>query len=157
MQERSTYEGCVLKRFLPTEVKNLHQSAWTPVSIETNQHRYLNNEINLKVSWPALHRSLMLPSPIFIPLVSQAGYQELVNAIIRPPRAKYKTSALGPQEFEFLGKAFKRTDFRLLNERANVLECRCTQRRENGCFLEIDLSSVFFVTFCEQKAEMVRA
>ncbi|CBJ29857.1 conserved unknown protein [Ectocarpus siliculosus] len=53
----------------------------------------------------------------------QAGYQELVNAIIRPPRARYEVEALGPVEFEFLGKAFKRLDFRLLNDRGHVLEC----------------------------------
>ncbi|CAM9253114.1 unnamed protein product, partial [Hapterophycus canaliculatus] len=53
----------------------------------------------------------------------QAGYQELVNAIIRPPRAQYEVEALGPVEFEFVGKAFKRIDFRLLNDRGHVLEC----------------------------------
>lgn len=55
---------------------------------------------------------------------TQAGYQELVNAIIRPPRARYEVEALGPVEFEFVGKAFKRLDFRLLNDRGHVLECR---------------------------------
>ncbi|CAM9567385.1 unnamed protein product, partial [Ectocarpus sp. 12 AP-2014] len=54
---------------------------------------------------------------------TQAGYQELVNAIIRPPRARYEVEALGPVEFEFVGKAFKRLDFRLLNDRGHVLEC----------------------------------
>ena len=47
-----------------------------------------------------------------------------MNAIIRPPRAEYEVDALGPVEFEFVGKAFKRIDFRLLNERGHVLECR---------------------------------
>ena len=57
-------------------------------------------------------------------LLKKAGYQELVNAIIRPPRAQYDVSALGPVEFDFVGKAFKRIDFRLLNDRGHVLECR---------------------------------
>lgn len=55
---------------------------------------------------------------------NKAGYQELVNAIIRPPRAEYEIEALGPVEFDFVGKPFKRMDFRLLNERGHVLECR---------------------------------
>eukprot|EP00903_Cladosiphon_okamuranus_P008877 g8499.t1 len=55
--------------------------------------------------------------------MAKAGYQELVNAIIRPPRAQYEVEALGPVEFEFVGKAFKRIDFRLLNDRGHVLEC----------------------------------
>lgn len=66
--------------------------------------------------------------------LAQAGYQELVNAIIRPPRAQYEVEALGPAEFEFVGKLFKRIDFRLLNDRGHVLECRyiciCMQVRE---------------------------
>ncbi|CAM9109177.1 unnamed protein product [Pylaiella littoralis] len=55
--------------------------------------------------------------------MAKAGYQELVNAIIRPPRAQYDVQALGPVEFEFVGKSFKRIDFRLLNDRGHVLEC----------------------------------
>lgn len=54
----------------------------------------------------------------------QAGYQELVNAIIRPPRAEYDIEALGPPEFEFVGKMFRRHDFQLRNERGYILECR---------------------------------
>lgn len=34
-----------------------------------------------------------------------------MNAIIRPPRAEYEDSHLGPQAFTFCGKNFKRTDF----------------------------------------------
>ena len=38
--------------------------------------------------------------------MARLGYQELVNAIIRPPRADYKMEALGPPAFTFCGKRF---------------------------------------------------
>lgn len=73
---------------------------------------------------PPVPPILCAPGPSFS-RETQVGYQELVNAIIRPPRAQYEDEALGPVEFEFVGKAFKRIDFRLLNDRGHVLECRC--------------------------------
>ncbi|KAK7230474.1 palmitoyl-(protein) hydrolase [Aureococcus anophagefferens] len=44
------------------------------------------------------------------------GYQELVNAIIRPPRAEYDMDDLGPASFEWHGHAFQRVDLELLAE-----------------------------------------
>ncbi|KAH8061412.1 palmitoyl-(protein) hydrolase [Aureococcus anophagefferens] len=41
------------------------------------------------------------------------GYQELVNAIIRPPRAEYDMDDLGPASFEWHGHAFQRVDLEL--------------------------------------------
>ena len=32
------------------------------------------------------------------------GYDQLVNAIIRPPRAQYEIQHLGPREFTFCGE-----------------------------------------------------
>ncbi|CAM9743204.1 unnamed protein product [Chrysoparadoxa australica] len=55
--------------------------------------------------------------------MAKQGYQELVHAIIRPPRAQYSISDLGPTSFAFMGKKFKRTDFQLLNPRGNRLMC----------------------------------
>ena len=49
--------------------------------------------------------------------MAKMGYQELVNAIIRPPRAEYKMEALGPPAFNFCGKRFTRTDFTLRTKR----------------------------------------
>ena len=40
--------------------------------------------------------------------MAKAGYQQLVNAIIRPPRCQYHMSNLGPVRFEISGKAFMR-------------------------------------------------
>ena len=52
------------------------------------------------------------------------GYQECVNAIIRPPRAaSYKNEALGPPRFRFGGQTFQRRDFDLVNDRDMVLKC----------------------------------
>lgn len=51
------------------------------------------------------------------------GYQELVNAIIRPPRCQYSVDNLGPIEFEYGGKLFRRKDFLLINTRGYKLEC----------------------------------
>mmetsp|Transcript_9172 Transcript_9172/g.25378 ORF Transcript_9172/g.25378 Transcript_9172/m.25378 type:complete len:554 (+) Transcript_9172:189-1850(+) len=55
--------------------------------------------------------------------MAKLGYQELVNAIIRPPRAEYKMEALGPPAFNFCGKRFTRTDFTLQTKRGYNLEC----------------------------------
>lgn len=42
-----------------------------------------------------------------------AGVQELVNAIIRPPRAEYEMAHLGPASFEFCDRRFRRVDFQV--------------------------------------------
>ena len=55
------------------------------------------------------------------------GYNELVNAIIRPPRCNYEMSQLGPQHFDFGGKQFERVDFELLNQRGLRVLCSMWQ------------------------------
>eukprot|EP00581_Thalassiosira_minuscula_P008505 CAMPEP_0183707018 /NCGR_PEP_ID=MMETSP0737-20130205/3709_1 /TAXON_ID=385413 /ORGANISM="Thalassiosira miniscula, Strain CCMP1093" /LENGTH=572 /DNA_ID=CAMNT_0025934587 /DNA_START=258 /DNA_END=1976 /DNA_ORIENTATION=+ len=55
--------------------------------------------------------------------MAKTGYQELVNAIIRPPRAKYREEHLGPPAFSFLGKRFTRTDFTLQTKGGFNLQC----------------------------------
>ena len=55
--------------------------------------------------------------------MARAGYQELVNAIVRPPRADYKEEALGPPAFAFCGRRFTRTDFTLKTKRGLNLQC----------------------------------
>lgn len=55
--------------------------------------------------------------------MAKSGYQELVNAIIRPPRANYREEHLGPPTFNFLGKRFTRTDFTLQTKRGLNLQC----------------------------------
>ena len=49
--------------------------------------------------------------------MAKLGYQELCNAIIRPPRSNYPLSALGPEEFVFCNTNFVRRDFGIVNER----------------------------------------
>lgn len=51
------------------------------------------------------------------------GYQELINAIIRPPRCQYQVFHLGPPTFDFCGKSFKRTDFEVRNPRGLKIVC----------------------------------
>ena len=53
------------------------------------------------------------------------GYQQLVNVIIRPPRAMYDVSQhLGPSQFSFYDDTqIQRTDFTVLNERGYTLQC----------------------------------
>ena len=46
--------------------------------------------------------------------MARRGYEQLVNAVIRPPRATYTQSQLGPAEFSFLGQRFARDDVELL-------------------------------------------
>ena len=56
--------------------------------------------------------------------MAKMGYQECVNAIIRPPRAKsYKDATLGPPVFNFGGQTFARQDMDLVNGRDMVLKC----------------------------------
>lgn len=55
--------------------------------------------------------------------MARMGYQELVNAIIRPPRADYKEESLGPPAFVFCGRRFTRTDFALRTKRGLNLQC----------------------------------
>lgn len=55
--------------------------------------------------------------------MAKAGYQQLVHAIIRPPRCEYDESILGPKEFTFCGKNFRRTDFTIKNARKLNVFC----------------------------------
>ena len=55
--------------------------------------------------------------------MAQLGYQELVNAIIRPPRAKYELDSLGPTNFSFFEKNFTRMDSTLMTRRGYNLVC----------------------------------
>jgi hypothetical protein len=43
------------------------------------------------------------------------SYEQLVHAIIRPPRARYSLEQLGPADFTFLGQRFHRDDVELLS------------------------------------------
>jgi len=63
------------------------------------------------------------PKKLGLYQMAKVGYQELCNAIIRPPRSKYKLEALGPEEFEFCGEQFVRKDFGVVNERGLLVEC----------------------------------
>lgn len=51
------------------------------------------------------------------------GYQELVNAIIRPPRADYEEAHLGPSKFYFGNQEFQRDDMELRNDRDMRIKC----------------------------------
>ena len=49
------------------------------------------------------------PPPSYYTMI-KSGYNELVKAIIRPPRAEYTVDTLGPENFRFAGQMFTRTD-----------------------------------------------
>lgn len=51
------------------------------------------------------------------------SYQQLVNAIIRPPRCRYTIDQLGPTEFDYCGRRIRRKDFQLTNPRNLNFEC----------------------------------
>ncbi|KAL3811571.1 hypothetical protein ACHAXA_006856 [Cyclostephanos tholiformis] len=61
--------------------------------------------------------------------MAKLGYQELCNAIIRPPRSDYPLEALGPEEFDFCGERFVRRDFGVVNERGLLLECSMWRKK----------------------------
>jgi len=48
---------------------------------------------------------------------------QLVNAIIRPPRAEYEIEQLGPSSFVFCKKRFQRHDLVLVNQRGLAMQC----------------------------------
>ncbi|KAJ8611943.1 hypothetical protein CTAYLR_004376 [Chrysophaeum taylorii] len=50
-------------------------------------------------------------------------YDELVRAIIRPPRADYNVARLGPRRFNFCSRTFVRNDSVLVNTRGLALRC----------------------------------
>jgi len=52
---------------------------------------------------------------------AQDAYDQLVHAIIRPPRHKYDMADLGPAQFTFCGKVFRRKDLVLKNARGQKL------------------------------------
>lgn len=69
--------------------------------------------------------------------MAKQGYQELVNAIIRPPRCIYEMKHLGPKVFEFCGKSFQRIDFELTNPRG--LKFVCSQWEPLPAFRQNDI------------------
>ena len=67
----------------------------------------------------------------------QKGYEEIINAIIRPPRSSYEMTMLGPKSFNFFDRTINRVDFSLRNRRALALrcslwECSSEDRAANG-------------------------
>jgi pimeloyl-ACP methyl ester carboxylesterase len=54
---------------------------------------------------------------------AKKGYEQLVHAIVRPPRASYKISHLGPDSFTFCKRRFVRDDSTLLTERGLKIQC----------------------------------
>jgi hypothetical protein len=60
--------------------------------------------------------------------MSFAGYSALWKAIVRPPRANYETSDLGPEKFIVHGSdkqpyKVQRTDFTITNQRGSIIVC----------------------------------
>lgn len=53
----------------------------------------------------------------------RSTYDSVVNAIIRPPRAEYRDSNLGPKRFLFGGHEFMRSDLQVQNCKGLSLEC----------------------------------
>jgi len=53
----------------------------------------------------------------------KVGYSDLVDAIIRPPRAEYSMDELGPMNFQLRGRHYERSDFQIRNAHGLNLEC----------------------------------
>ena len=54
---------------------------------------------------------------------AKAGYAEAINAIIRPPRARYSLAELGPERFTLAGLRYHRIDFVVRNNRNMLVQC----------------------------------
>ena len=50
------------------------------------------------------------------------GYEQLVQAIIRPPKAEYEIADLGPTRFSYGGVDFVREDMQVRNPRGLLLD-----------------------------------
>ena len=76
--------------------------------------------------------------------MAQKGYEQLVHAIIRPPRATYPPSALGPSHFSFLQERFVRTDVVLptLHPHEHHVVVDSSEEEENVELEEVSSSSV---------------
>ena len=92
---------------------------------QQQQQKQGKNETNASQSVPTTETTNSKPNNKLAQHMELArkGYEQLVNAIIRPPRASYKTSHLGPSSFSFLGTTFTREDLSLLTERGYRIEC----------------------------------
>jgi len=62
----------------------------------------------------------------------KTGYEDIVRAIIRPPRARYEMKDLGDSLFELNGRAFKREDIQVRNSSELLLEGSWWQPLEYG-------------------------
>mmetsp|Transcript_61780 Transcript_61780/g.143744 ORF Transcript_61780/g.143744 Transcript_61780/m.143744 type:complete len:402 (+) Transcript_61780:58-1263(+) len=51
------------------------------------------------------------------------GYQELVDAVVRPPRAEYSSQDLGPPTFRLGGQLFERSDLTVVGAGGLTLAC----------------------------------
>lgn len=70
---------------------------------------------------------------------SSGSYRQLLNLIIRPPRASYTTSSLGPLNFSIAGRNFHRCDFDLQNSRNLTIKCslweNADDEKETPCLI----------------------
>lgn len=54
---------------------------------------------------------------------AKGAYEQVICAIIRPPRTTYDERHLGPSRFEFLGRTFGREDFEVHNVKNQRIVC----------------------------------
>jgi len=62
----------------------------------------------------------------------KTGYEDIVRAIIRPPRARYTLTELGAVEFNMHGRSFRREDVEVRNSRGLLLKGSWWQPAEYG-------------------------
>lgn len=77
----------------------------------------------VRSSHPNADENAVEPEQLSYWQMIKQGYQELVNAIIRPPRCTYDVAQLGPNSFDYCGKTFERKDFDLTNQRGMKVVC----------------------------------
>lgn len=89
-----------------------------PVESETDPETDDDSEDDPRNQPPASHAQVQQSSWYN---KAKGAYDQLVHAIIRPPRSKYDMAELGPAQFTFCGKVFRRKDFVLKNMRDQKL------------------------------------
>lgn len=103
----------------------------------------------------ASHSNNIPPEKMGYLQLAKLGYQELIHAIIRPPRSTYALETLGPERFVFCGEQFERRDWGLVNERGMRIECSLWRRTSDGEEDDFDVGLESSFNDCEDYDDIV--
>lgn len=101
-----------------------HEAAETPIQEVPNGE--VDAEALAEAGEPVKRRRMGMWSSL------KSGYEDIISAIIRPPRARYAMQDLGTPEFQLNGRCFRREDVQVRSATGLVLEGSWWQPVEYG-------------------------